>query len=612
MAAPLEHYGLIGDSTTVALVSRNGSIDWLCLPRVDSGACFARLLGTDRHGYWTIRPAVEVLDVLQRYRSETLVLETELICRTGRARLIDFMPPRRKTRHLLIRILEGLEGEVPVQADLKVRFDYGRLTPWIKCLNQRAFLISGPDALEYRCPVAVEHDSEAARLESSFVVRPGEKLPFTLEYYPSHVPFPAEAIDAERELLETESFWREWAGKCRYRGPYREAVVRSLITLKALTHEPTGGIVASATTSLPEELGGTRNWDYRYCWVRDSSLVLDALILGGYFDEAFAWRDWLMRVGAGAPAEAQIMYGVAGEPRLTEVELPWLPGYEESRPVRIGNAAHCQFQLDIYGETLATMYAARRFGAARDVPIAWDLLAELVSFVEQNWQRPDEGMWEVRSGRKSHFTHSKLMAWVALDRGVRFLEHWGKDAPPQVAKRLLRWRAVREEIRADILTRGFNRQVGAFAQSYNSSALDASLLVIPHVGFLPATDPRMLATVSAIEKGLCWDGFVQRYSTDTNVDGLASREAAFVICTFWLVDNYAMSGRLDEAEALFERLLALQSDVGLLAEEYHPQLQRQLGNFPQAFSHVGLIYSAFAIEAKRADSSKTSPPVSPQ
>ena len=600
MASPLEHYGLIGDSTTVALVARSGSIDWLCLPRIDSDACFAKLLGTDDHGYWTIRPAAEVLDVQQRYRPDTLVLETEVTCSTGRARIIDFMPPHGETKHIIIRIVEGLEGKVPMHADLKARFAYGRLIPWIQHKGHRASLVSGPEALEYQSPVDLEPDWDAARLESNFVVKKGQRIPFTLEFHPSYEPAPQQNIDSEKELVRTEKYWREWAGHCRYEGPYRDAVVRSLITLKALTHQPTGGIVAAPTTSLPEELGGVRNWDYRYCWLRDSALTLDALMLGGYLEEARAWRDWMMRAAAGAPERAQIMYGVAGEHRLTEVQLPWLPGYEESRPVRIGNGAYDQFQLDVYGEMLNTMYDARISGIVRDVPVTWDFLTVIVDFVEQNWQRPDEGIWEIRSTRKLHFTHSKLMAWVALDRAVRFIEQFGKDAPPKMEKRLSRWRAVREEIRADILARGFNERVGAFTQSYGSTALDASVLLIPHMGFLPADDPRMLSTVAAIQKGLTWDGLVLRYSTETDVDGLAGHEATFLICSFWLVDNLAMAGRLEEAEALFNRLLSLRSNLGLLAEEYHPGLHRQLGNFPQAFSHVGLAYSAFVLQAKRA------------
>ncbi|RJS23314.1 glycoside hydrolase family 15 protein [Corallococcus sp. H22C18031201] len=599
MSSPLEHYGLIGDLTTVALVSRSGSIDWMCLPRIDSGACFARLLGTNAHGYWSVRPAAEVRAVQQRYRPETLVLETEVTCDGGRARIIDFMPPG-EGEHDIIRIVEGLEGEVPIHTELRVRFAYGKLTPWIRCNGHRATLTSGPDALAYLSPVPLQPDWDAACLEADFVVRAGERLPCSLTYFESHKPAPEQDVDAERDLARTEQYWRDWASRCRYAGPHRDAVVRSLITLKALTFEPTGGIVAAPTTSLPEELGGERNWDYRYCWLRDASLTLEALMRGGYLEEARAWREWLLRAVAGAPAEAQIMYGVAGEHRLTEVKLPWLPGYEESRPVRIGNAAYDQFQLDVYGETLNAMYEARIYGMPEEGSLPWDTLKVIVDFVEKSWQRPDEGIWEIRSKSHLHFTHSKLMAWVAVDRGVRFVEQFGANAPEQVKKRLYRWRALREEIRADILARGYSARVSAFTQSYGSDALDASVLLIPHMGFLPADDPRMLGTVTAIEKGLTKDGFVERYSTETGVDGLAGDEATFLICSFWLVDNYIMSGRLDEAEALFERLVSIRNDLGLLAEEYHPGLRRQLGNFPQAFSHVGLINSAVLLEAKRA------------
>jgi GH15 family glucan-1,4-alpha-glucosidase len=601
MAELLEHYGLIGDTTTVALISRTGSLDWLCLPRIDSDACFAKLLGTDDHGYWTIRPAAEVRGVVRRYRPDTLILETEVACEGGRFRLIDFMPPGADTEHDIIRIVEGIEGAVPVHVDLRVRFAYGRLKPWIHCSRHRATMTSGPDALALNSPVPLEPDYAAARIEANFVIRAGDRVPFTLMFYPSHEQRDHSPVDAERELARTERYWRDWASRCRYQGPYRDAVIRSLITLKALTHEPTGGIVAAPTASLPEELGGVRNWDYRYCWLRDSTLTLDALMLGGYDEEARAWMDWLLRAIAGSPAEAQIMYGVGGEHRLTEVELPWLPGYEESTPVRIGNAAYDQFQLDIYGETLNTLYEARVNGVAGDKPVPWDQLLVLVDFVEKMWQRPDEGIWEIRADRPLHFVHSKLMAWVAVDRAIKHIERFGKGAPRIIEQRLSRWRALREEIRADIIERGFNRRIGAFTQSYGSDALDASVLLIPHMGFLPADDPRMLSTVAAIEKGLTHDGFVYRYSTETGVDGLEGHEATFLICSFWLVDNLAMAGRYADAHELFDRLLSVRNDLGLLAEEYHPGLRRQLGNFPQAFSHVGIIDSAFRLETNRQD-----------
>jgi GH15 family glucan-1,4-alpha-glucosidase len=598
MAAPLEHYGLIGDTRTVALVSRSGSIDWLCLPRIDSDACFAQLVGTNRHGYWSLRPAAPIRGIHQHYRPDTLVLETDLTCDSGRARVIDFMVPN-AAEHDIIRIVEGVEGEVPMHGDLSVRFGYGKLIPWIKVNGHRATLTSGPDALAFYSAVPIAPDYEGCRLEVNFVVRAGERQAFSLEYFCSHDPAPERSLNIERDLLHTEHYWREWASRCRYRGPFRDAVVRSLITLKALTHAPTGGIVAAPTTSLPEELGGVRNWDYRYCWLRDSTLTLDALMRGGYLEEAQAWRDWLLRACAGAPAQLQIMYGVAGEHRLTEVELPWLSGYEQSRPVRIGNGAYDQFQLDAYGEVINAFYDARVKGLPA-VAETGDLLAALVDFVERNWQRPDEGIWEVRGNNQLHFTHSKLLAWVAVDRAIRLHEEFGVTPSHHAEERIYRWRALREQIKSDFLARAFNTRNGAFTQAYGSDALDASVLLIPHFGLVRADDPRMLSTVRAIEKELTWKGLVLRYSTETGVDGLPGHEATFLICSFWLADNYAMAGRLGDAEALVDRLIALASPLGLMAEEYHPGLERQLGNFPQAFSHIGLINSAFIIEECKA------------
>jgi GH15 family glucan-1,4-alpha-glucosidase len=551
--------------------------------------------------------------VERRYRPDTLVLETEFACDGGRVRLIDFMPPgvaapdasrnvqgaQGVDTHDVIRIVEGIEGEVPMRSDLRARFGYGREIPWIQRDGRQATLTSGPAALAFSSPASLDPDWGGARLETNFIVRAGQRLPFTLTFYPSHEHAPDHPVDAEQELARTERHWREWAARCSYRGRFRDAVVRSLLTLKALTYAPTGGIVAAPTTSLPEDLGGVRNWDYRYCWLRDSTLTLDALMRGGYLDEARAWRDWLMRAVAGAPAQLQIMYGVAGEHRLNEIELPWLPGYEESRPVRIGNGAYDQFQLDVYGEVLNTLYDAHAQGLP-DLPHTWDPIVEIVDFVEKVWQRPDEGIWEVRGAKQLHFTHSKLMAWVAVDRAVRMIEELGIGGQHRLEKRLQRWRALREEIRSELLVRGFNTRIGAFAQSYGSDALDASVLLIPHMGFLAADDPRMLSTVAAIEKGLTRDGLVLRYATETGVDGLPGHEGTFLICSFWLADNYAMVGRLDEAEALLERLVSLRNDVGLLAEEYSPELRRQLGNFPQAFSHIGLVNTVHIIDAMRA------------
>jgi len=603
MGSPLEHYGLIGDSTTLALLSRDGSLDWMCLPRVDSDACFAKLLGNDNHGYWKIRPSEEVLKIEQRYLPETLVLETVFTCASGRVRQLDFMPPG-ASHHDIIRIVEGMEGEVPMHVDLQVRFAYGRLYPWMQLADHHsslhATLTAGPDALSYNSAVPLVPDWEDARLESHFTIHAGERLPFTLTYFPSHELRAQPPVDAERELARTIQYWQAWAGRCRYEGPYRDAVVRSFITLKALTYHPTGGILAAATTSLPEELGGVRNWDYRFCWLRDATFTLDALMLGGYHEEAHAWRDWLLRATAGAPAQAQIMYGVAGRHRLTEVTLPWLPGYEGSGPVRIGNAAYDQFQLDIYGEVLNSLYEARTHGIGKGIPILWDLMVALVDFVEKNWQRTDEGIWEIRSDRHLHFTHSKLMAWVAMDRAVKFGEQFSEEAPNRVLKRLNRWRAAREEMRRDILTRAFNSRIGAFTQSYDSNALDASVLLIPMMGLVPADDPRMVSTVEAIEKNLTVDGYVLRYATETGVDGLPGDEATFLICTYWLADNLLMQGKTKKAQAIFEKLLNIRSPLGLMAEEYHPKLRRQLGNYPQAYSHVGLIFTAFMLESRRA------------
>jgi GH15 family glucan-1,4-alpha-glucosidase len=596
MAAPLEHYGLIGDTSTIALVSRSGSIDWLCLPRFDSDACFAQLLGTNQHGYWTMRPAAPVRRIEQRYRPDTLILETEFICETGRARVIDFMTPEHGPRvHDVVRIVEGIEGEVPIHCDLSVRFGYGAMKPWIQFEKNRARLTSGPDALLFSSQVDLVPDWENARLESNFTVRPGQRLAFALEHFPSHEAPTNLALDAEAELLVTERFWRDWVGRCKYQGRWRDEVVRSLITLKALTYAPTGGIVAAPTTSLPEELQGVRNWDYRYCWIRDATLTLDALLRAGYVDEAAAWLDWLLRAAAGSPAQMQIMYGVAGAHRLTEVELPWLPGYEQSRPVRIGNGAYNQFQLDAYGEVVNTLYDSGTKGV-KSHPNATDMVLTLVDFVEQNWQRPDEGIWEIRSATKLHFTHSKLLAWVAVDRAIRLFSEFGFGKGHKIEQRIPRWRALREEIRNDILERAFNPRKQAFTQAYGSDELDASVLLIPHMGFLPADDPRMVSTVAAIERELTWDGLVLRYQSKSGVDGLAGHEATFLICSFWLADNYAMSGRLEDAEALLTRLVSLTTPLGLLAEEYHPELHRQLGNFPQAFSHIGLINTVCIID----------------
>ena len=605
MTAPLEHYGVIGDTTTIALISQTGSLDWLCLPRIDSDACFAELVGTDQNGYWSVRPAAAVLNIDQHYRPDTMILETDFTCDSGKVRVIDFMSPG-SSSHDVIRLVEGIEGEVEMHCDLKVRFGYGKRTPWTTYEAQRAVMIAGHDGVVLFSPVPLDIDERNGRVEAVFKVRAGQRVGFSLEYFAAHLAPPPQQVDIEDALVRADRFWREWLARCTYSGRWRDAVTRSLLTLKALTYAPSGGIVAAGTTSLPEELQNVRNWDYRFCWLRDSTLTLDALMRAGYMDEAKAWRDWLIRAAFGAPDQLQIMYGVAGEDRLTEVELPWLAGYEQSRPVRIGNGAYDQFQLDIYGETLNALYDARRLG----LPTIgmWDELMALIDFVEKSWQRPDEGIWEIRGGGVRHFTHSKVMAWVAVDRAIRLFEEFGIGKGHTFEKRIPRWRALREEIRNEILNRAFNTRINAFTQSYDTDALDASVLLIPHTGFLPASDPRMLSTVAAIEKGLTWDGLVLRYATDTGVDGLPGHEATFLICTFWLADNYAMSGRLDDAAALLDRCVSLCTPLGLLAEEYHPGLHRQLGNFPQAFSHIGLINTAYIIEECAAKLGRKVPP----
>jgi GH15 family glucan-1,4-alpha-glucosidase len=593
MAAKIEDYGFIGNLRTGGLVSRTADMDWLCVPRFDSDACFASLLGYDEHGHWSFRPTVAVHDIEQRYRGDTLILETDFECERGRVRVVDFMAMGDGERCEVVRILEGLEGEVEVEMLLHVRFGYGACDPWITREAGATRFTAGPDAMTLRTPARLE--VHGARASALVKVKQGERVSFQLSWHPSHEPPPA-AETADRQLAATEAFWTDWSGRCTYQGAFRDAVMRSLLTLKGLTYAPTGGIVAALTTSLPEELGGVRNWDYRFCWLRDASLTLDALMIGGYVDEARAFRDWLLRASAGAPDDLQIMYDLGGGRRLTEFELPWLPGYESSRPVRVGNAASGQFQLDVYGEVLSCLYAGRKLGLARHKE-SWIPLREFVEFLERTWQRPDDGIWEVRGGRR-HFTHSKVMAWVAVDRAVKAIEQFGEGGD-EGTRALPHLRALRGRIHGEVCQRGWNPQVGAFTQSYGSEALDASVLVIPHVGFLPASDPRVAGTVAAVEKQLLRDGFVLRYSTDTGADGLPGSEGAFLACSFWLADNYAFAGRIDDAERLFERLLGLRNHLGLLAEEYEPKVQRQIGNFPQAFSHLALIFTARVIDAMR-------------
>jgi GH15 family glucan-1,4-alpha-glucosidase len=589
VALPIEDYGLIGDLHTAALVGLDGSIDWLCLPHFDSEACFTKLLGTEEHGFWRIAPAGPggTTATRRRYRQGTLVLETEFECAEGAIRITDFMPIR-EDHPQVVRVVEGLAGEVPVHLEMALRFGYGESIPWVTSYDGLFTATAGPDAVALWAP-RVEVRGEGMRTVADFTVRAGSQFPFTLTWYQSHES-PPRPVDAWYALATTDAWWRSWSQGCTYEGSYADAVLRSLITLKALTYEPTGGIVAAATTSLPECLGGSRNWDYRYCWLRDATLTLEALMAGGFHDEALAWRDWLLRATAGDVSKLQIMYGAAGERRLDEWEVDWLPGYQDSAPVRIGNAAAGQFQLDVYGEVMSALYAAGRAQGqhSRDV---WDLQRGLLGFVAEAWERPDEGIWEVRGPRR-HFTHSKVMAWVAVDRAVRTLEDW-----PELEGPLEEWRQLRQRIFEEVCTKGWNAERQAFTQYYGSDQLDASILMMPLVGFLPAEDPRVVSTVEAIERDLTDDaGFVLRYRTDDDqsatVDGLSGREGAFLACSFWLADCLVLIGRRQDGQALFERLLALCNDVGLLSEEYDAPSGRLVGNFPQAFSHVSLVNTA--------------------
>jgi GH15 family glucan-1,4-alpha-glucosidase len=587
MAARIEDYGLIGDLQTAALVSREGSIDWLCFPRFDSGACFAALLGDEENGRWELSPGAPVTRATRRYREDTLVLETELETADGAVRLIDFMPPRGEAPDV-VRIVEGVSGTVAMRMSLSIRFDYGWTIPWVRRREDGILAIAGPDALFLATPV--ELVGRNFHTVAEFDVSEGDRVPFVLTWYPSHHP-PPDRVDAEQALVETESFWREWVTDCVHVGRFREPLVRSLITLKALTYAPTGGIVAAATTSLPEALGGVRNWDYRYCWLRDATLTLLALVRAGYEDEARAWRDWLLRAIAGLPDQLQIMYGLAGERRLPEIELEWLDGYEGSRPVRVGNAASKQLQLDVYGEVADALYHARVAGLAASSE-AWNLSRKLLEWLENGWREPDEGIWEVRGPRR-HFTHSKVMAWVAFDRAVRSVEQFDREGPTD------RWKAIRDEIHEEVCHEGFDTELGAFTQSYGLRRLDASALMMPLVGFLPVDDDRIAGTVAAIERELVRDGLVERYRADdenVEVDGLPPGEGTFLPCSFWLAQVYALQGRLQEAEALFERLLGLRNDLGLLSEEYDVAAGRLVGNFPQAFTHLALVDAALTLD----------------
>jgi GH15 family glucan-1,4-alpha-glucosidase len=580
MSLPIENYALVGDCHTAALVGSDGSIDWLCLPRFDSAACFAALLGVPEHGRWLLAPAATPRRVRRRYRPETLILETDFDTDAGTVRVIDFMPLS-DHRWDIVRIVEGLSGRVDLHMELLVRFDYGSIVPWVHRSGETLLLTAGPDTLELTASVAVK--GENMKTVADFSVSAGERHSFVLNYHPSHLGARA-TIDAEQVLAQTDNLWREWSAQCTYQGAYRESVLRSLITLKALTYKPTGGLIAAPTTSLPERLGGVRNWDYRYCWLRDATFTLNALLLAGYEDEAAAWREWLLRAIAGSPDDLQILYGVTGVRRLDEGEVAWLPGYEQSVPVRFGNAAAKQFQLDVYGEVMDTLHLARMAGLA-PAPEAWRVQVALLKFLESHWETPDDGLWEVRGPRR-HFTHSKIMAWVAFDRAIKDAEQDRLEGPIE------RWRELRGAIHAQVCDMGFDPIVNSFVQSYDSNHLDASLLLIPQVGFLPADDARVIGTIAAIERSLVVDGLVLRYSTATNVDALPAGEGTFLPCSFWLADSYLLTGRRQEGEALFERLLSLSNDVGLFAEEYDPHAKRMLGNFPQALTHMALVNTA--------------------
>ncbi len=589
MPSRIEDYALVGDCETAALIAREGSVDWLCWPRFDSDACFAALLGSRDNGRWLLRPMQDAARVSRRYRPGTLILETRFETEEGAATVIDFMPVRRNHSHL-VRIVRGERGRVAMQFELVLRFDYGSIVPWVTRLEARTLrAIAGPDMVLLRSAVDVR--GEDFKTVAEFTVASGQVLPFTLTYAPSHLP-PPEPFDAASALEQTESFWTEWCRKGRVAGPLSETVQRSLITLKALTYAPTGGTVAAPTTSVPEQLRGERNWDYRFCWLRDATLTLLAFMNAGYYEEAEAWREWLLRAVAGSPDQVQALYGIGGERRLMEWIVPWLPGYEGSKPVRIGNAAHGQLQLDVYGEVADALHHARigRLGATRS---GWDLQQALMAHLETIWREPDESIWEVRSGRQP-FTYSKIMAWVAFDRAVKSAECFQLEGP------IDRWRALRAQIHEDVCRNGFDRDLGSFVQSYGTRNLDASLLLIPALGFLPAEDPRVHGTIAAIERKLLVDGLVLRYDSGETEDGLPPGEGAFLASSFWLVDAYALTGRVEEARRMFERLVGLANDVGLLSEEYDPRAKRLVGNFPQAFSHLALVNSAVCLGRRQS------------
>jgi GH15 family glucan-1,4-alpha-glucosidase len=582
MTLRIEDYALIGDTQTGALVGRNGSIDWLCLPRFDSGACFAALLGDKQHGRWLLSPTSQVARTERRYREGSMVLETDFVTEEGAVRVVDCMPIRGKEPDIIRRV-EGLSGRVPMHMDLIIRFDYGSIVPWVRNVEGSLLAIGGPDALCLQTPVQTR-GADLSTL-ADFTIEEGQRVPFVLSWFPSHEPLP-EPVEPDKAIDDTDAWWREWSSTCSYQGRWRDQVLRSLLTLKTLTYAPTGGIIAAPTTSLPECIGGIRNWDYRYCWLRDSTFTLYALMSAGYKHEACAWRDWLLRAVAGDPARLQIMYGAAGERRLPELEIDWLPGYERSAPVRIGNAAVNQHQLDVYGELMDTLHLARRIGIEPHEP-AWALQRHWLEVLESSWREPDEGIWEIRGPRR-HFTHSKVMAWVAADRAIKSAELFG------LRGNMDKWKRLRAEIHAEVCEKGYDAERNTFTQYYGSKALDASLLMIALVGFLPCEDARVVGTVAAIERELCENGFVLRYRNkdDRPVDGLPPGEGAFLACTFWLADNLLLLGRPEDARRRFERLLSLCNDVGLLSEQYDPQAKRLVGNFPQALSHIALINTA--------------------
>jgi GH15 family glucan-1,4-alpha-glucosidase len=590
----LEDYGLIGDLQAAALVGRTGAVDWLCLPRFDSASCFSALLGDERHGRWLVAPAGQVLANSRRYRSGTLVLETDFETSEGAVRLIDFMPRRAQGPPRVMRIVEGLRGRVSMRMELSLRPDYGSIRPWIELASDGAVATAGPDAFRLSTPLPLE--VEDGRVIAEFVAVEGARERLTLTWHLSYEESPP-VEDADSALARTEAWWREWSGRCGYEGAYRDQVLTSLIALKAMTSETTGAVIAAPTTSLPEDIGGVRNWDYRYCWLRDSVLALEALLAAGYTDEALAFRDFLLRVGTGDPKAIQIMYGVGGERRLTEFELPDLPGYEDSRPVRVGNAASEQFQLDVYGEVAGVMFVGAEL-LGRIEQRLWPRWRAIIEHVETIWRDPDDGIWEAR-GPQRHYTYSKVMAWVVFDRAVRLAERFELEAPVE------RWKQVRDEIHAEVCERGYDSERRTFTQYYGSSELDASVLNIPLVGFLPGTDERVTGTIDAVWRELGRDGFVSRYSTADTDDGLAGDEGQFLACSFWLVNALALNGRVDDARSLFERLAGLANDLGLLAEEYDVSRRRQVGNFPQAFSHLTLILAAGAIAAAEANTEST-------